>query len=186
MASSTRIANRYASALMNQAKADGTLETVSKDFQVIMNVVNASDEFVALLKSPVIRHNAKVSIFKEIFASDISQLMMNFLLLLAEKRRESIIPDIFSSFINMYNEEMKFVPVRFTSAVEIDEALRTTLIESIAKRTGKTVLPTFAVDPALKGGVTIRIADTMIDASLRHQLDILYSVLTGSATKTMA
>jgi len=34
MASSTRIANRYASALMNQAKADGTLETVSKDFQV--------------------------------------------------------------------------------------------------------------------------------------------------------
>jgi F0F1-type ATP synthase delta subunit len=37
MASSTRIANRYASALMNQAKADGTLETVSKDFQVIMN-----------------------------------------------------------------------------------------------------------------------------------------------------
>ncbi|MEY5131840.1 MAG: hypothetical protein RL734_1907 [Bacteroidota bacterium] len=41
MASSTRIANRYASALMNQAKADGTLETVSKDFQVIMNAVNA-------------------------------------------------------------------------------------------------------------------------------------------------
>ena len=180
MASSTRIANRYASALMNQAKADGTLETVSKDFQVIMNVV------VALLKSPVIRHNAKVSIFKEIFASDISQLMMNFLFLLAEKHRESIIPDIFSSFIEKYNEEMKLVPVRFTSAVEIDEALRTTLIESIAKRTGKTVLPTFAVDPALKGGVTIRIADTMIDASLRHQLDILYNVLTGSAKKTVA
>jgi F0F1-type ATP synthase delta subunit len=47
-------------------------------------------------------------------------------------------------------------------------------------------LPTFSVDPALKGGVTIRIADTMIDASLRHQLDILYTELTGSATHSMA
>jgi F-type H+-transporting ATPase subunit delta len=186
MASSTRIANRYASALMNQAKADGTLETVSKDFQVIMNAVNASDEFVAVLNSPVIRHIAKVSIFKEMFASNISQLMMNFLILLAEKHRESIIPDIFSSFTDLYNEEKKLVPVRFTSAVEIDEALRNKLIESIAKRTGKTVLPTFSVDPALKGGVTIRIADTMIDASLRHQLDILYTELTGSATHSMA
>jgi F-type H+-transporting ATPase subunit delta len=151
-----------------------------------MNAVNASDEFVALLNSPVIRHIAKVSIFKEMFASNISQLMMNFLILLAEKHRESIIPDIFSSFTDLYNEEKKLVPVRFTSAVEIDEALRNKLIESIAKRTGKTVLPTFSVDPALKGGVTIRIADTMIDASLRHQLDILYTELTGSATHSMA
>jgi F-type H+-transporting ATPase subunit delta len=186
MASSTRIAHRYASALMNQAMSDGTLETVSKDFQVIMNAVNASDEFVALLNSPVIRHNAKVSIFKEMFASSISQIMMNFLILLAEKHRESIIPDIFSSFRDLYNEEKKLIPVQFISAVEIDEALRNKLIEAIAKRTGKTVLPTFAVDTALKGGITIRIADTMIDASLRHQLDILYRELTGSATHSMA
>ena len=186
MASSTRIANRYASALMNQAKADGTLETVSKDFQVIMNAVNASDEFVALLNSPVIRHNAKVSIFKEMFSSSISQLMMNFLILLAEKHRESIIPDIFSSFTDLYNHEKKLIPVQFTSAVEIDEALRNKLIDSISKKTGKSVLPTFSIDSSLKGGITIRIADTMIDASLRHQLDILYRELTGSSAHSMA
>jgi len=74
----------------------------------------------------------------------------------------------------------KLIPVGFTSAVELDETMRATLIDTIAKRTGKTVLPTFSVDAALKGGITIRIADTMIDASLRHQLDILYRELTGS------
>lgn len=186
MASSTRIAYRYASALMNQAKADGTLETMSKDFQVIVNAVKSSDEFVALLNSPVIRHNAKVSIFKEMFASSISQLMMNFLILLAEKHRESILPDIYASFTELYNEEKQLIPVHFATAVDIDEALRASLIDSIAKRTGKTVLPTFSVDTTLKGGITIRIADTMIDASLRHQLDILYRELTGSAAHSMA
>lgn len=58
--------------------------------------------------------------------------------------------------------------------------MRSSLIQTIAKRTGKTVLPTFTVDAALKGGITIRIADTMIDASLRHQLDMLYRELIGS------
>lgn len=181
MASSTRIAQRYASALMDQALSDGTLETINNDFQNIMNNVRASDELVAVLNSPVIRHNAKVSIMKEVFGSTVSPLMMNFLIMLAEKRRESILPDIAASFTEMYNEEKKLIPVEFTSAIEIDEALRAKLIETIAKRTGKTVLPTFTIDASLKGGITIRIADTMIDASLRHQLDMLYRELTGKA-----
>lgn len=181
MASSTRIAQRYASALMDQALSDGSLETINTDFQQIMATVRASDELVAVLNSPVIRHNAKVNILKEIFGSTISPLMMNFLILLAEKRRESILPDIAASFTEMYNEEKKLIPVAFTSAVEIDEAMRSKLINAIAKKTVKTVLPTFTIDAALKGGITIRIADTMIDASLRHQLDMLYRELTGSA-----
>ncbi|MGA1307810.1 MAG: ATP synthase F1 subunit delta [Candidatus Kapaibacteriota bacterium] len=180
MASSTRIAQRYASALMDQALADGTLEQINSDFQYIMSLVRESDEMVAVLNSPVIRYNAKVGILKEVFGSHVSTLMMNFLIMLAEKRRESILPDIAASFTEMYNEEKKFIPVGFTSAVELDETMRATLIDTIAKRTGKTVLPTFSVDDALKGGITIRIADTMIDASLRHQLDILYRELTGS------
>jgi len=181
MASSTRIAQRYASALMDQALSDGSLETINTDFQSIMTTVRASDELVAVLNSPVIRHNAKVSIMKEVFGSTVSALMMNFLIMLAEKRRESILPDIASAFTEMYNEEKKLVPVAFTSAVEIDEAMRSKLINAIAKKTGKTVLPTFTIDAALKGGITIRIADTMIDASLRHQLDMLYRELTGKA-----
>lgn len=180
MASSTRIAQRYASALMDQSLADGTLESINTDFQYIMKAVHGSDELVAVLNSPVIRHNAKIEILKEVFGSHISTLMMNFLIMLAEKRRESILPDIAASFTEMYNEEKKLIPVGFTSAVELDESMRSSLIQTIAKRTGKTVLPTFTVDAALKGGITIRIADTMIDASLRHQLDMLYRELTGS------
>jgi len=186
MASSTRIAQRYASALMDQALSDGSLETINNDFQTIMTTVRASDDLVAVLNSPVIRYNAKVSILKEGFGSTVSSLMMNFLIMIAEKRRESILPDIAAAFTEMYNEEKKLIPVSFTSAVEIDDAMRSKLIDTIAKRTGKTVLPTFTIDAALKGGITIRIADTMIDASLRHQLDMLYRELTGSAAHLSA
>ena len=186
MASSTRIAQRYALALMNQALSDGSMEQISTDFHHVMNAVNASDDLTALLNSPVIRHDAKVAILKELFASNISPLMMNFIIMLAEKHRESILPDIAVSFTELYNKEKNHIPAHFTSAVEMDETLRNKLIDAIAKRTGKTVLPTFSIDPSIKGGITILIADTMIDASLRHQLDILYHELTGSATHLMA
>lgn len=186
MASSTRIAQRYALALMNQALSDGTMEQVSTDFHHVMNAVNASDDLTSLLDSPVIRHDAKVRIMKELFASSISPLMMNFIIMLVEKHRESILPDISVSFTELYNKEKNQIPAHFTSAVEMDETLRNKLIDAIAKRTGKTVLPTFAIDPAIKGGITILIADTMIDASLRHQLDILYRELTGSTAHSMA
>ncbi|MFZ9814356.1 MAG: ATP synthase F1 subunit delta, partial [Candidatus Kapaibacteriota bacterium] len=110
MASSTRIAQRYASALMDQALADGTLEQINSDFQYIMSLVRESDEMVAVLNSPVIRYNTKVGILKEVFGSHVSTLMMNFLIMLAEKRRESILPDIAASFTEMYNEEKKLIP----------------------------------------------------------------------------
>ena len=74
MASSTRIAQRYASALMDQSLADGTLESINSDFQYIMKAVHGSDELVAVLNSPVIRHNAKIEILKEVFGSHISKI----------------------------------------------------------------------------------------------------------------
>jgi F-type H+-transporting ATPase subunit delta len=186
MASSTRIAQRYALALMNQALSDGKMEEISADFNHVINAVNASDELIALLTSPVIRDDVKNRILKEVFSSNVSPLMMNFIIMLTEKHRESILPDIAVSFTELYNKEKNQIPAHFTSAVDIDDSLRSKLIEAIAKRTGKTVLPTFSVDPSIKGGITIRIADTMIDASLRHQLDILYRELTGTATHSVA
>lgn len=186
MASSTRIAQRYALALKNQALSDNQLEQVATDMQTVMHAVNTSDELTALLNSPVIRHHAKVNIFKELFGTSISSLMMNFLIMVTEKSRESILPDIASAFTDLYNAEKNLLPVHFTTAIEVDEAMKTKLIDMIAKKMGKTVVPQFSIDESIKGGITIRIADTMIDASLRHQLDMLYRELTGSATHSMA
>ncbi|MGA1248948.1 MAG: F0F1 ATP synthase subunit delta, partial [Candidatus Kapaibacteriota bacterium] len=87
MASSTRIAQRYALALMNQALSDGKMEAISADFNHVINAVNASDELIALLTSPVIRHDVKTRILKEVFSSNVSPLMMNFMILLTEKHR---------------------------------------------------------------------------------------------------
>ena len=186
MATSTRIAKRYAKALMNQALADKSLESIHADFTTIITALHASDELMSLIISPVIRHTSKVAILKEIFEGKISQLMMNFLVMITEKKRESVLPEISASFTELYNAEKNLVPVEFTSSVELDEALKAKLIDVIAKRTGKTVLSSFNVNADSKGGITIRIADTMIDASLRHQLDKLYHELSGSGTSVFA
>jgi F-type H+-transporting ATPase subunit delta len=71
------------------------------------------------------------------------------------------------------------------SAIELSAELSASLIKAIAEKTGKTVLPEFSVDPTIKGGLIITIADTMIDASVRHQLNKLQVELSGSYSVTM-
>ena len=132
MATSTRIAQRYATALMSIANDNNTTEDIRKDFTLIVESLNVSDELRALFNSPVVKYHHKIYICKELSAD-----------------------------------------------------LSASIVKAIADKTGKTVLPHFSVDPAIKGGLIITIADMMIDASVRHQLNKLQVELSGSYAVTM-
>jgi F-type H+-transporting ATPase subunit delta len=186
MASSLRIAKRYAVALMNTAAAENQIEQIRQDLASLTGILDDSRELRSLFRSPVVQYHRKLPILREIFEGKISPLMLNFLLLLASKRRESIVEEIADSFISLYNERMNLLPVSFISAVELNEALQQKLIQAIAMRTGKKVLPEFAVNPELKGGIIIRVADTLIDGSVRHQLALLHRQLAGSLEVSFA
>jgi F-type H+-transporting ATPase subunit delta len=185
MATSTRIAQRYATAIMSIANDNNTTENIRKDFTLIVDSLNASDELRALFNSPVVKYLHKISICKEVFEGKVSTLMIQFLEMLAEKRRESVFPEISAAFTELYNQQNNLVPVQVVSAIELSAELSASLIKAIAEKTGKTVLPEFSVDPAIKGGLIITIADTMIDASVRHQLNKLQVELSGSYSVTM-
>ena len=68
---------------------------------------------------------------------------------------------------------------RITTPIELDRTHRDELVARVEEATGKRLRPTFAVDPALLGGVTIQLGDRLIDASVRAQLDELRAQLAG-------
>ena len=185
MATSTRIAPRYATALMSIANDNNTTEDIRKDFTLIVESLNVSDELRALFNSPVVKYHHKISICKEVFEGKVSTLMIQFLEMLAKKRRESVFQEISAAFTELYNKKNNLVPVKIVSAIELSEDLSASIVTAIADKTGKTVLPHFSVDPAIKGGLIITIADMMIDASVRHQLNKLQVELSGSYAVTM-
>jgi F-type H+-transporting ATPase subunit delta len=170
----SRIARRYAVALHDSAVEAGTDERVQQDMISIHNILQSSKELRIVVKSPVIQHWKKKAAFKEIFENSVSPMTAKFIDLLTDKGRESSLEQIVTVYNDLYNEQKGLLPVQVSTAVEMDADLREKLIKNLEARTGKKILPTFTVNPDLKGGVVLQVNDLVMDGSLRHQLEKMY------------
>jgi F-type H+-transporting ATPase subunit delta len=100
--------------------------------------------------------------------------------LLLERDRLVLLPGIAAAFGELADRRDGIVKARITTPVELDAAHRDGVVRRLEQTTGKRIRPTFAVDPALLGGITIQLGDRLIDASVRAQLDALRSQLASS------
>jgi F-type H+-transporting ATPase subunit delta len=173
-----RVSYRYAKALMGTAINDGLAEVIHNDFQKINEIFNSSRELRSLTASPVFQNWKKKKIYNELFENmKISELSSNFLILLIEKRRGSLIPDIVVQFEKLYNILNNKLEVFITSAIELTEEVKGKIILKLAEKTNMTILPVYKIEPALKGGIMLRIDDWVFDASIKNQLEILFKKL---------
>ena len=105
----------------------------------------------------------------------------NLVQLLARRGRISILPAVAAEYRRLLNEERGILEALVTSPAPLDEADLDALRRKIEAMTGARVEITGAVDPALIGGLTVRVGDTLIDASVRGRLERLRERLTDSA-----
>lgn len=171
--SDLNIANRYATALADLAEEKKSFDTIASDIELVYNTLKASRDLRTMLDSPVIKHEIKLSVLKEIFTSRISKDSLNFLEFIIDKQRENLLFQIMQRFLRMRDERMGIVNAEVTSSVELPDDQKIKLEQKLEKFTGKKVKISFSLDKELIGGFTVRINDTIIDASLKHQLEIL-------------
>ena len=168
-----RVAKRYALALFASSKAEGSLEHVNADAHLIRDSIEQSHDFKAVLRSPIIQSWKKKHVLEEVFEGKISIITKAFLGILCAHGRENITEDILEQFFVYYNEETRRVPITVTSAVELDASGRSAIEAGIEKRYSKTPIAEYKIDPSLKGGLKVQVGDTMLDSSLRTQLEKL-------------
>jgi len=177
--SEQRVSSRYARALLGSASKEGLESTVLDDFKKIARIVDSSKDMLYLIKSPVVQFWKKKKIFQKIFEPQINSLTMRFLLLLAEKHRESLIPSIAVQYENQYNILKNILPVSISTTVELSELMKSKITRKLEDYTQKNIAPKFGIDHSLKGGLMVRINDWVFDASIRNQLEILFKKLTA-------
>ena len=95
-----------------------------------------------------------------------------FIALLARRDRTGYLRRILRCFVDMYVESVGLKNVRLITAAPF-EGLEERVRDSIEKRTGCRVIIETEVDPALIGGFRVIVNDEMMDASVRHQLELL-------------
>jgi F-type H+-transporting ATPase subunit delta len=168
-----RVAGRYAAALMTLAREHNVVDGVVEDLDRIQEVLTSSREFRLLVKSPVVPAAKKTAIFKELFGSRLRKETIDFLNLLLEKHREDLLPELIEEFHVRRDLLLGIVGVDVITAVECTPAQGTSLQSQLERFTGKQVRVRYVLDTSLKGGMVLRIGDTVLDDSLKRQLERL-------------
>ncbi len=184
----TRVAHRYAQALMEISEEQNAVEQVTADLALIDATLKASRDLRLLLASPVVREGKKNAVFQELWGSRLHRSTMVFLLLLTKKQREPVLPDVIEEFAVLHDRKLGVVRAEVSTAVPISAAQETELGAGLSRSTGKTVRLRTSVDPSIRGGVVVRIGDRVVDASVRRNLERLRERFLegGSPTTTTA
>ncbi len=171
--SSYNVSTRYAKALIDSSTENNTFGRVVEDIELVHNSLRGSREFRSVLASPVINKEKKISIINEIFSSRISGETMNFLKFVIEKNREEMLIEIIKRFIELKNDQLGILVVDAVSSLEMNEKQKEKLKTNLEKKTGNKISLNFVIDEKIIGGFKLKLKDTVIDASVKYQLEKL-------------
>ncbi|MGB9664247.1 MAG: ATP synthase F1 subunit delta [Ignavibacteria bacterium] len=169
----TKITNRYAKALLELAISEKQLDVIVRDLEFIKKNILSLRELFLLIKSPIVKNDKKRKIFSELFKDKISDISLKFCELIIRRQRADLLLDIIQKFLEMKDEYLNIKTVSVKSAIELDETQIEELKLVLEKKLGKKVNINHSVDEKLIGGFVVQIDDTVIDASLKHQLELL-------------
>ena len=167
------VTRRYATALYQEADADGVLEAVDDDVLMLRRSLESNRELSRFFKSPVIPTEKKDTILQKLLGEKVHDLLVQFLRLLVEKDRETLTKEILDQYQTLRDEHRGIVDATVTVAQSLADEDREALVEALEKKTGKDVRLHLEENPDLIGGLVVRIGDQVFDGSVRNQLNAL-------------
>jgi F-type H+-transporting ATPase subunit delta len=175
MAELATIARPYAEALFRVAKTgniNAWSELVSEMAQVAAN-----PDVKNFVNNPKLSDTQVADTFLSLLKSGVTQEAKNFVGMLAENGRLSLLPEIGEQFHALKNAAEGAADADITSAFELTDAQVKDLVATLEKRFGRKLNPSVAVDSSLIGGVRVAVGDEVLDTSVRAKLQKMYTAL---------
>lgn len=183
MASNTavsEIANRYATALFELADEKSLLDEVAGDLTRLVEAIDDSQDLQRLVRSPALNREDQGKAMAAILnAMEVGDLTKNFVGLIARNRRLFALDDMVKGYLDELARRRGEVTAEVTSARSLSESQVAALQESLQQTLGGKVSIAHAVDPALIGGMVVKVGSRMVDTSLRTQLDKMQIAMKG-------
>jgi F-type H+-transporting ATPase subunit delta len=174
------LAGRYASALLDLADEKKALDQVSGDLQILRAMIAESVDLGRLLKSPVItREEQRKAMAAIMDKAGIGQLTRNFVLVVAQNHRLFALPAMIEAYLAELARRRGEITAQVTSARSLTDTQRSALLEALRASVGGKVQLDLKVDPALIGGLVVKVGSRMIDSSLRSKLQRLQLAMKG-------
>lgn len=178
----TRVSRRYAKALFALAQDGGTVDTVAGELAQLSAALS-DPAILAVLASPTLGAARLTTLAQRLGEQfQLSQLTRHFLGVLAHNRRMDELVGVAAHFQRMQDRALGRIRITIRAATALSAARQAEIVARFEKLSGKTVLATVEVVPALLGGVTVDVEGKVYDGSVRTQLDRLAHEMTGGRT----
>jgi F-type H+-transporting ATPase subunit delta len=174
------LAGRYASALLDLADEKKALDQVSADLQSLRSMISESGDLRRLLNSPVITREAQRKAMVAVMErAGIGQLTRHFVLVVARNHRLFALPAMIEGYLAELARRRGEITAEVTSARKLTDGQQSALLDTLRASVGGKVQLDLKVDPALIGGLVVKVGSRMIDSSLRSKLQRLQLAMKG-------
>jgi F-type H+-transporting ATPase subunit delta len=175
------IARNYAEALLALARKADDLPGWGRMITDVAQAMENDERLRRFLEAPQVSADAKNEILGRAFQDRVPRLFLRFLQKLVLNRRQMLIPVIASQYHQLVDDVEGRVHAQVTVARPVDQAGLDAIATQLGRVLGKTVVPHVAVNPAILGGVLVRVGDTVMAGSVRRRLARLRGRLVAGA-----
>jgi|SRR5688572_13418943 F-type H+-transporting ATPase subunit delta len=169
----TTIARNYAEALMVLARKADALDSWGVALNGVVSAVESDIRLRNFLAAPQISAAEKNAVLGKAFADSLPRLMVRFIQKLVQNRRQMLLPEIAIEYGNLVDETTGRVHAQVTLSREASESDHKAIASQLSRAFAKTVVPHVDVNPAILGGVIVRVGDRVLDGSVRKRLKTL-------------
>lgn len=161
---------RYAEALFEMASGMTQVAQVDEELKRMVDAYHREPALTRALAAPNVPDAVKKDIVRRVFGVGYSPLVVNFLYVMVDNRRGASLPAAAQAFHEMRLAHEGQVKAEVETAVEVAPDVRAQVEQQVSKHTGRQAILDWKTNPAILGGVVIRIKDHLIDYSLQRQL----------------
>ena len=166
-----KIAEVYAEAFLHAADAKGeSVDEKLDEFTAFIDVLREMPKLDNVLASAMVATDEKLALINKAVGNQASPTFKNFLGVVAKRDRLDILRSIHVEATKIVDKRRNRIPVTITTAVPLDEQVFGSLSEKLRSVVGGEPIIKSVVDPETIGGLVVRVADTVYDASLFTQL----------------
>lgn len=170
----TGLAGRYAIALYELARDDGSLSQVERDLDTLKRAIQASADLAVLIRNPIYSREVQWKAMEAvILRMQLSDLVRRFVGVITHNRRLFALTDIIDGFSRIAADARGEVTATVRSAAPLSAQQVENLKAALRQALGRQVNITSSVDPELLGGLIVRLGSVMVDSTIRSQLNRL-------------
>jgi F-type H+-transporting ATPase subunit delta len=164
------ISVRYARALLKSAAASGDKEKVFSDMQELASNFVKLPGLRKTMENPTVGKDDKEQLLRTACGGNPCKLTCSFIKLVLKEGREDMVQFMANSYISLYRSDRNIVPARLTTAVPVDETVRSKFNNVVKKRTKADIEFEIKVDADIIGGFILEYDTYRMDASVQSQL----------------